>query len=74
MEPTIICPLCGVTVIHQKHGAIIKTHIWSCRECPFIGFEYYSKKDTDNLAEYTERIAGIENYVEKRNQNNSITL
>lgn len=30
-------------------------NIYKCEDCPFIGFEYYNRYDTAQLAEHLER-------------------
>jgi len=45
----IICPLCGLECPHRERGEVNKTNLWICHYCPFIGFEYFSKKDIENL-------------------------
>lgn len=44
----IECPLCNELVEHKTNGG---THIWSCPECPFVGFEYYSPNDFQHLVD-----------------------
>ncbi len=50
----IICPLCGEKATYKKIGdlAMNQVNAWICTECPFVGFEYYSNKDIEKLAEY----------------------
>ncbi len=46
---TTKCPLCEKGNL-KYHFA--KVHYWICEDCPFIGFEFYTKKDITNLAKY----------------------
>lgn len=52
MKNTINCPLCNSTLKYKKTW---QTHIWSCPECPFIGFEFHSEQDTINLKLYLNK-------------------
>lgn len=46
-----ICPLCEEKLFHieKAHAKANSTHIYKCEACPFIGFEYYNKKDLEAL-------------------------
>lgn len=59
MEHTIICPLCRTKINYKKINSRYKdpdpTHIWSCPNCPFIGFEYYTNKNTKDLEKYLNK-------------------
>lgn len=41
------CPACGAPMEH-------KSQYWSCEECPFIAFEYWSKGDAHIIADEIE--------------------
>jgi len=44
---TVLCPLCREGGL-KYHFADV--HYWVCEVCPFIGFEFYEKKDIINLS------------------------
>ena len=44
----ITCPLCGDAVNNKMIGI---TYAWSCKKCPFIGFEFYGVDNTRDLHE-----------------------
>lgn len=48
-EDVIHCPLCSDNLSYKQNK---DTHIWSCDSCPFVGFEFYNDKNTDELKEY----------------------
>lgn len=44
------CPMCKHKIMPAFFGDSKKvTHYWPCPECPFIGFEYYTDQDIENL-------------------------
>lgn len=47
-KESIACPLCGANVPHEE---VMHTHVWRCKECPFVGFEYYNDNDVKNVGE-----------------------
>jgi uncharacterized Zn finger protein len=56
-ENKIKCPLCGADInLHNagKNEAISggQTPMWSCPECPFIGFEFWLPVDVKNLSKH----------------------
>lgn len=58
----IKCPLClAPTNYHLEPHT--NTHIWTCRDCPFVGFEFYNVKNITGVAtlllEPTEKQSGI---------------
>lgn len=44
----IVCPLCENLIEHKERG---ETHYWICDECAFVGFEFNTKKDLENIGE-----------------------
>ena len=48
MSEIIKCPLCGEPIKH-KTDKTKKTHLWVCKQCPFVGFEFYTNKDVERL-------------------------
>lgn len=48
---SMVCPMCEEGHLkHKKTGVKEKaTHVYTCLNCPFVGFEYINKKDIDNL-------------------------
>lgn len=57
---TIICPLCGEEIKHENYK---ETHLWSCKKCPFVGFEYYHDNDAKRLR---NRLGNFNNRDNKR--------
>jgi len=49
MANSITCPLCGEKIRHTTTKDR-KTHLWVCKKCPFVGFEYYTAKDAERLS------------------------
>lgn len=55
MQNWFKCPCCEAKVVYErlidKKGE--DTHAWFCQglTCPFIAYEYLSKKDTERLSE-----------------------
>lgn len=45
-QNTIFCPLCSSKIRHKKFKS---THMWICKECPFVGFEFYEYKNLQDL-------------------------
>ena len=45
----IKCPLCEEKILYRK---VKDTHTWICSNCPFISFEYYSKKNINQLKNF----------------------
>lgn len=46
----INCPLCGSDEIkYERRG---DTHIWICKPCPFVGFEFVHDIDAENVKNY----------------------
>lgn len=45
------CPLCSETLIRTDIQYIFKhtTHIYKCPDCPFVGLEYYTENDLEDL-------------------------
>jgi hypothetical protein len=58
----IKCPLCLAPLCYQLERDT-KTHMWTCRDCPFVGFEFYNVKNITGVAtvllEPTEKQSGI---------------
>lgn len=50
----IKCPLCENLIQYQRVN--LETHAWICEECPFVGFEYYSPDDSNNMYDKLENI------------------
>jgi uncharacterized Zn finger protein len=50
MSEKINCPLCGEEIKHSITKDK-KTHLWICKICPFVGFEYYTDKDIKRIRE-----------------------
>lgn len=46
MTEHIKCPLCEATAVYKGK----ELHYWVCEACPFVAFEYYDKRDTDELS------------------------
>jgi len=60
-NPKIVtqCPLCEGVLVWNPTNPVYKkseetTHVYTCAMCPFIGFEYYSKKNTDELSAFLD--------------------
>lgn len=61
----INCPMCLEGKMKHKAIKLTKTfplpnthtHLYSCNECPFIGFEYYSVDDTNALLSFLNQVA-----------------
>lgn len=51
------CPLCNSEDIHYTVKG--KTFIYTCEECPFVGFEYIDAENLKDLNEYLKR--GVSN-------------
>ena len=55
----IDCPLCGEFIeaknITDETGHITGYVIWSCPDCPFVGFEYSDKKSLAWTIEHLEK-------------------
>ncbi len=56
----MLCPMCSTELTWQPTNPTYKsdedtTHVYVCPECPFVGFEYLSKKNTDELSAHLER-------------------
>ena len=55
------CPLCDTRIrlkykkITSKNKNTENTHIWSCPNCPFVGFEYYTNKNIKDLKKYLNK-------------------
>jgi len=45
-ESSFKCPFCHVLTTYRIYAG---THVWTCDECPFVGFEYYNQNDINNL-------------------------
>lgn len=43
----MFCPMCEEGYLVYCYAGV---HYWVCDGCPFIGFEFYTKKDITNLA------------------------
>lgn len=43
----IVCPLCGGDAPLRKSSEGL--YYWSCRSCPFVGFEFTSENDSDRI-------------------------
>ena len=43
------CPVCDSTLKYHKTDG---SHIWSCKDCPCVLFEFYETADIMNLATY----------------------
>lgn len=45
------CPMCEHALDHEelKTRTLEPTHFYTCPECPFVGFEYFTKTDTLNV-------------------------
>ena len=48
----VLCPLCGEPIAHTQND---KSHFWKCKECAFIGMEYYDSQDIANLINETTK-------------------
>lgn len=54
------CPLCeedtlkNFTVPTPKNINHKEIAIWVCKSCPFVGFEYWDKHDTEAMAKYLQ--------------------
>jgi len=46
INSTVKCPLCKEGSLDYHYANV---HYWVCSDCPFVGFEYYSKGDTQQL-------------------------
>ena len=46
------CPMCDKPLSYEPCNG---THIYTCPDCPFVGFEYLTKKNTEDLSAYLER-------------------
>lgn len=51
------CPMCDTELSWNPTNLVYQsneetTHIYTCPECPFVGFEFYSKRNTDDLSKY----------------------
>jgi len=56
------CPLCSgelkpKSLLNEtdKTPSEKNTYAWICQDCPFVGFEYYTKKNTKALITYLEQ-------------------
>lgn len=45
----IDCPLCGEWVNVKR---VVSTFTWVCEICPFVGFEYYTRQDSEVINDY----------------------
>lgn len=47
------CPMCDTVLtwnpIPANYKADDVTHVYLCPECPFVGFEYFTGKNIDDL-------------------------
>jgi len=47
MKKHMTCPLCRYGFLIYENSNV---HMWVCDMCPFIGFEFYGRKDIENLS------------------------
>jgi ribosomal protein L37AE/L43A len=52
IKEVIACPLCGCEIAYTSERT---THIWSCPDCPFVGFEYYQEGNAEDLTIYLNK-------------------
>jgi endogenous inhibitor of DNA gyrase (YacG/DUF329 family) len=45
-EKTPSCPLCDAPLTYENTN---DTHMYTCPDCPFIGFEYWKAQDAVNI-------------------------
>lgn len=51
----VICPLCNGKLDYKLANG---THLWLCKECPFVGFEFYSTQNIDELDDFLSQRSG----------------
>lgn len=54
------CPLCDHILTWTPSKTTDKntdetTHIYSCSQCPFTGFEYYKQRNLKDLSDYLNK-------------------
>lgn len=57
MKKAFNCPLCGGFVAYRvllPNSKEEATHIYSCKECPFMALEAYSAQNIQDLKDYFE--------------------
>ncbi len=43
------CPMCGAQLEHREKG---ESHIYTCEDCPFVGFEFFGMANARDLLDY----------------------
>ena len=52
----MLCPMCSTALTwNPVHTADNVTHIYVCPECPFIGLEYFTDKNIEDLKTYLNK-------------------
>ena len=48
-DTQMCCPMCDTVLEHKEVGS---THIYVCRECPFLGMEFFTSENLKDLTDY----------------------
>jgi len=56
----MLCPMCDTELTWIPTNPTYKTnedttHIYTCPECPFVGFEFFGQRNLDDLSAYLNR-------------------